>query len=149
MSKLAPLADRETRDWFGRSRLDIAELKDDHAAMECWSNEARSPFHRKLLENLRKNPNGLRIRMPFRRAIQKHDECLPTSVASALAATGTPMDAEAMAAEITFGGTAEWAAAEWLEKRGLAVRFFAVEPEVASRLIKHGISFGGTLGPDA
>jgi len=147
--KLAPLADRETRGWFARSRLDIAELKDDHAAMERWANEVRSPFHRKVLENLRKNPNGLRIRMPFRHAIQKHDECLPTSVASALAAMGTPMDAEAMAAEITFGGTAEWAAAEWLEKRGLAVRYFAVGPEVASRLIKNGIAFVVTLEADA
>jgi cellulose synthase operon protein C len=147
--KLAPLADRETRGWFARSWLDIAEVKDDHAAMERWANEVRSPFHRKLLENFRKNPNGLRIRMPFRRAIQKHDECLPTSVASALAAMGTPMDAEAMAAEITFGGTAEWAAAEWLEKRGLAVRYFAVGPEVASRLIKNRIAFVVTLEADA
>jgi cellulose synthase operon protein C len=149
MSKLAPLADRETRAWFARSRLDIAELKDDHPAMERWANEVRSPFHRKLLENLRRNPQGPRIRMPFRRAIQKHDECLPTSITSALAAMGNPMDAEAMAAEITFGGTAEWAAAEWLEKRGLTVRFFAVEPEVASRLIKNGIAFVVTLEADA
>jgi tetratricopeptide (TPR) repeat protein len=147
--KLAPLADRETRAWFARSRLDIAELKDDHAAMERWADEVRSPFHRKLLENLRKNPQGLRIRMPFRRAIQKYDECLPTSVTSVLAAMGTPMDAEAMAAEITFGGTAEWAAAEWLEKRGVTVRFFAVEPAVATRLIKNGFAFVMTLEADA
>ena len=149
LSKLAPLADRETRGWFARSRLDIAELKDDHAAMERWANEVRSPFHRKVLENLRKNPGGLRTRMQFRRAIQKHDECLPTSVESALAAMGTPVNAEAMAAELTFGGTAEWAAAEWLEKKGLAVRFFAVTPEVASRLIKNGIAFVVTLEADA
>lgn len=148
-SNLAPLTDRETRGWFVRSRLDIAELRDDHVAMERWANEARSPFHRKVLENLRKNLNGLRIRMPFRRAIQKYDECLPTSVASALAAMGTPMDAEAMASEITFGGTAEWAAAEWLEKRGLTVRFLAVEPDVASRLIKNGVAFVVTLEADA
>src|SRR5207249_7142988 len=147
--RIAPLADRETRAWFALGRLDIAELRDDRAAMERWANEVRSPFHRKVLENLHKNPHGLRIRMPFHRAIQKHDECLPTSVASALAAMGTPMDAEAMAAEITFGGTAEWAAAEWLEKRGLAVRFFAVEPDVSSRLIKNGIAFVVTLEADA
>ena len=148
-SKLAPLADRETRAWFALGRLDIAELRDDRAAMERWANEVRSPFHRKVLENLHKNPHGLRIRMPFHRAIQKHDECLPTSVASALAAMGTPVDAEAMAAEITFGGTAEWAAAEWLEKKGLTVRSFPVGPEIASRLIKNGIAFVVTLESDA
>src|SRR5215472_10383995 len=148
-SKLAPLADRETRGWFARSWLDIAELKDDHTEMERWADEVRSPFHRKVLSNLRKNPEGLRIRLPFRRAIQKHDECLPTSVASALAAMGTRIEAEEMAAEITFGGTAEWAAAEWLQERGLEVRFFAVGPEVASRLIKNGIAFVMTLEADA
>lgn len=148
VSNLALLADRETRAWFARGRLDIAELKNDHKAMERWANEARSPFHRKVLENLRKKPNGIRIRMPFRRAIQKHDECLPTSIASTLAAMGAPMDAEAMAAELTFGGTAEWAAAEWLEKRGLAVRFFAVGPEVANHLIHNRIAFVVTLESD-
>jgi len=144
-TRLAPLADRETRMWLARGRLDIAELRDDHPGMERWAKEARAPFHRKVLENLRKNPEGQRIRLPFRRAIQKHDECLPTSVASALAAMGTAIDAEPMAREITFGGTPEWAAAEWLEKRGLAVRFFLVTPETAQRLIKHGIAFVMTL----
>jgi len=146
---LAPLADRETRAWFARARLDIAELRDDHAGMERWARDARSPFHRKLLENLRKNPEGARIRLPFRRAIQKHDECLPTSVASALAAMGTAIDGEAMAAEITFGGTPEWAAADWLEKRGLVVRFFLVTPEIAQRLIRNAIAFVMTLEADA
>ena len=149
LSKLAALADRETRGWFARSWLDIAELKDDHTAMERWADEVRSPFHRKVLENLRKNPHGQRIRMQFPRAIQKHDECLPTSVASALAVMRTPIDADAMAAELTFGGTAEWAAAEWLERRGLAVRFFPVTPAVANHLIKNEIAFVVTLEGDA
>lgn len=146
---LAPLADRETRIWLARGRLDIAELRDDHSDMERWAKEARAPFHRKVLENLRQNPTGQRIRLPFRRAIQKHDECLPTSIASALAAMGTAIDAEAMAREITFGGTPEWAAAEWLEKRGLVVRFFLVTPEMAERLIKHGFAFVMTLEAEA
>ncbi|HSC45912.1 MAG TPA: tetratricopeptide repeat protein [Candidatus Acidoferrum sp.] len=149
LTQLAPLADRETRAWFARMHLDIAELKDDHGAMEKWAEEVRSPFHRKALENLRKNPQGLRVRMPFRRAMQKHDECLPISVASALAAMGTSIDAEEMAAEITFGGTPEWAAAEWLEKRGLTVRFFAVGPEIARQLIRNGFAFVMTLEGDA
>lgn len=149
LTALAPLADREARAWFARIHLDIAELKDDHAAMERWAEEVRSPFHRKALENLRRNPQGVRIRMPFRRAIQRHDECLPTSVASALAAMGMQIDAGDMAAQITFGGTPEWAAAEWLEKRGMVTRFFPVEPETASRLIRNGFAFVMTWEADA
>ena len=142
---LAPLADRNPRRFFSRTRLDIAELSDNHAEMEHWAEEARVPFYRKILANLRNNPEGLRIRLPFRRAIQKHEACLPTSLSSALATLGEHLDPNAMAAEITFGGTAEWAAGEWLEQHGFAVRFFAVTPETATLLIKNGIGFVLTL----
>lgn len=145
---LAPLADRETRSQFARAWLDIAELEDDHEAIKRWAREVRSPFHRKVLANLEKNPDGCRIRLPFRRAIQKHDTCLPTSVASALGAMGVEVDADAMASEITFGGTAEWAAAEWLEKRGLTTRFFPVTTDLAALLIKQGFAFVMTLEAD-
>jgi tetratricopeptide (TPR) repeat protein len=146
---LAPLSDRDSRTLFARINLDVAEMEDDHPAMERWAKEVRSPFHRIVLENLRSNPSGLRIRLPFRRAIQKHEACLPTSIASSLAAMGIPIDPDAMASEITFGGTPEWAAAQWLEKRGLEVRFFVVVPEVAASLIKNGIAFVMTLESDA
>lgn len=148
LGALAPLADRESNDLFARIKLDIAESRDDHSAMRRWAAQIRSPFHRKTLENLQRNPEGLRIRLPYRRAIQKHETCLPTSVASALSAMNLEINADTMAAEITFGGTAEWAAADWLEERGLAVKFFAVIPEVAARLLKNGIPFVVTLEGD-
>src|SRR5207253_5714233 len=108
-----------------------------------WSYEARSPFHRAVMKNLRANPNGLRVRLPFRCGIQKHDACLPTSVASALEAMGTHIDPDVMASEITFGGTPEWAAAEWLENRGFCVRYFPATPDTAARLVKNGIVRSG------
>ena len=148
-ASLAPLADRETRALFARIWLDIAQHADDHEAMERWSDEARSPFHRALSKNLRANPNGLRIRLPFRRGIQKHNACLPTSVASALEAMGAHVDPDVMASEITFGGTPEWAAAAWLENRGFSVRYFPATPDTAARLIKNGIAFTMTLEGDA
>jgi len=146
---LAPLADRDTRSSVARTRLDIAQLADDHAAMEQWADEARSPFHRKVLENIRKHPEGVRIRLPFRNAVQKYNECLPTSLGSAMAAMGTRIDADAMAAEITFGGTQEWAAGEWLQKLGFEVRFFVASPEISVALIKHGFAFVVTLEYDS
>jgi len=145
---LAPLADRETHAAIARVRLDLAELADDHAAIEHWARIVRSPFHRKVVENFGKNPSGLRIRLPFRHAIQKHNECLPTSIGSAMAAMGTPVDANAMAAQLTFGGTPAWAAAEWLEGKGYVVRFFVATPEVTATLIKNGIAFILTLEAD-
>jgi tetratricopeptide (TPR) repeat protein len=145
---LAPLADRNPRRFFSRIRLDIAELADDHSEMERWAEEARIPFYRKILAGLRQNPKGRRIRLPFPRTIQKHEACLPTSLASALATLGEHLDPDVMASEITFGGTAEWAAAAWLEKHGFTVRFFAVTPDTATLLIKNGIGFVMTLEGD-
>jgi len=149
LASLAPLADRETRALVARVWLDIAQQDDDHDATERWSYEARSPFHRAVMKNLRANPNGLRVRLPFRCGIQKHDACLPTSVASALEAMGTHIDPDVMASEITFGGTPEWAAAEWLENRGFCVRYFPATPDTAARLVKNGIAFIMTLEGDA
>ena len=149
LESLAPLADRETHRQFALTRLDIAEMSDDRGGIERWAAEARSPFHRKMLENIRANPQGRRIRLPFRRAIQKHNACLPTSLSSALAVQNVHIDPDTMVADITFGGTWEWAAAEWLEQRGFASRFFAVSPEVAARLIQNGVAFVITLEGDS
>ncbi|HEX5283886.1 MAG TPA: tetratricopeptide repeat protein [Bryocella sp.] len=138
---MAPLADREFRAALARTRLDLAEMSDDHLAMEHWAREARSPFHRKVLANLKANPSGKRIRLPYRRTIQKHVECVPTSISSALSATGVDLSVEELAREVTFGGTAEWAAADWLREKGFHVRFFSATPEVATRLLSTGIGF--------
>jgi tetratricopeptide (TPR) repeat protein len=80
LPSLAPLADRNPRRFFSRIRLDIAELEDDHVEMERWAEEARIPFYRKILANLRQNPKGRRIRLPFPRAIQKYEACFPQAL---------------------------------------------------------------------
>jgi tetratricopeptide (TPR) repeat protein len=144
----APLADRESRSLFARARLDVAQLAGDHEEIERWATEVRSPFYHQVLSNLRKNPTGSRIRLPFRREIQKHLTCLPASLASALAAMEVNVDADSMASEVTYGGTSDWAAAEWLESRGFSVRSFVVTPEIACRLLRNGIAFVLSLEAD-
>ena len=141
LEALAPLADRESRVLIARARLDIAELSDDHAGMERWCDQSRSPFHRQMLANLRRTAQGERLRLPFRRTIQKFETCVPASVAAAMSASGMTISAEEMASEITFGGTPEWAAADWLRARGFHVRSFAVTPGLAATLIRHRIAF--------
>jgi tetratricopeptide (TPR) repeat protein len=138
---MAPLADREFQTSLARTWLDIAELSDDHVAMEQWAQEARSPFHRKVLANLKANPRGKRVRLPYRRTIQKHVECVPTSISSALSATGVNISVEELAREVTFGGTTAWAAADWLREKGFHVRHFSATADVTARLIEAGIGF--------
>ena len=139
---LMPLADREALKSVARTNLDIAELADDYAGIERWAAAARSTFfHRHLLANLARNAEGKRIRLPFRRTIQKHEACVPTSIAAAMSASGMTISADEMAADLTFGGTQEWAAADWLRARGYHVRFFSVTPQVAADLIRNQIAF--------
>ena len=145
---LSPLADRELRADLARIHLDIATLADDHAAVEVWAERARSPFHRQLLANLKSNPKGRRIRLPYRRVLQKHSECVPTSVSSALSASNIDISIADFAAEVTYGGTAEWAAADWLRTKDLHVRFFTATAETSWRLLEVGIGFMVTWPDD-
>jgi tetratricopeptide (TPR) repeat protein len=138
---LAPLADREALSQFAAARLDIAALSDDHDGIRMWAERVRSPFHAQFMENLRNNLQGRRFLLPFRRVLQKRDTCLPASMAAVLSAFGIHVDFDTIAAEITYEGTTIWAAAEWLERRGFVARFFAVDPETASVLIRNGIPF--------
>ena len=138
---LMPLADRESLKFVASANLDIAGLSDDYAGLEHWSAEIRSNFHRHLLANLKKNATGTRIRLPFRRTIQKYQTCVPSSLAAAMSANGIAISAQEMASDITFGGTHEWAAADWLRSRGYCVRFFSATPRLATDLIRHRIAF--------
>jgi len=61
---LAPLADRDTRRLFAHIHLDIASLRSDHQEMERWAERLRFPYYRTILQNLRKNSGGRRIRLP-------------------------------------------------------------------------------------
>jgi len=138
---LMPLADRETLKHVARTNLDIAGLADDRPAIERWAVEARSPYHRQLLASLARNAAGERVRLSFRRTIQKYDSCVPSSLAAAMSAGDMHISANEMAADLTFGGTPEWAAADWLRGRGYHVRFFSASPDVATRLIRNRIAF--------
>lgn len=145
LADLVPRPDRETRELIARARLDIADLSGDRTALERWAGETGSPFHRAVLKNLRRNPSGRRLLLPFRRVSQKHDTCLPSSMAAVLHALGMDLNEDAIAGEITFGGTTAWDATDWLEKRGLAVRHFRVTPGIARELALAGVPFVLTL----
>lgn len=145
---LAPLADRETRVAIARMKADLAALNGDHEEMANWASQAKAPFYRKVIENLRQNPGGERIRLHHRKVKQGHMECLPASVSSALSAFGYELDAREMASDVTFGGTQHWRAIEWLEKRGLAVRMFCASPAIAAAMVRKGFSFVLSLETD-
>ncbi len=141
LPRLTPLPDAETQQSIARAGLDVAELAGDCEEVDRWNRQLKSPYFRTVLNNTRRNPNGRRIRLAYRPVAQKHDTCLPSSLSVALGALKVELDTDAAAAELTYGGTSIWQIAEWLEKRGLAVRHFRVSPESAWRLLERGIPF--------
>lgn len=145
LPSLAPLADREAKSDFARIHLDIATLCDDRNDIERWAREVKSSFHRTVLDNMKRAPRRARVRLAHRRPIQKHQACLPTSIASVLSVFGANWNPDHIAEQITFDGTPEWAAGEWLEANGYVVRFFTVTPALATKLIGNGIPFVLTL----
>ena len=137
----APLADRNTRAQFIHSQFDIASLMDDHQTMKALADQIHSPYHRWVHQHLRRQTGGQRIRLRHLHLHQKHETCLPTSIASALLSQDIVLNPDSMASEVTLGGTPNWAAAEWLEKRGFTVRLFTVTEDAARKLIHAGIAF--------
>ncbi|MCE5279562.1 MAG: tetratricopeptide repeat protein [Planctomycetaceae bacterium] len=140
-TRLTPLADRQTKAQLAYMRADVAMTTGDRGRLSRYSQQARHPFYRLAHENLQKNPDGRLILLPYRPLLQKHNTCLPTSIAAAAGVFARQVDQDALAEALTYGGTAIWRAVDWLKANGWATRAFAVTPERASALIRAGIPF--------
>jgi tetratricopeptide (TPR) repeat protein len=103
--------------------------------------EVRSPYFRAVLDNLREHGKAPQLVLEHRPVLQKHATCLPASVATVLGAFAIQLDEDAMAAALTYDGTAIWRAASWLEGQGFATRTFVAKPELARALIGNGVPF--------
>ncbi len=141
LPELTPLADRETRAMIAYSGADIAMLLGDRTALGEHARHARHPFYRQVLAKLETNPDGRRIVLPYRPARQKHNTCVPTSVAAAAAVFGRTIDDDALAEAVTYGGTPTWRAMDWLAEQGFVTRAFRVTAELSRTLIRSGVPF--------
>jgi len=141
MEHLMPLQDRETQRLLAYHQMDLALLKNDRSALEQYSSQVQSRFFKRVRENLQKTPEGKQILLPCKPVHQKHNTCLPSSIATVVSAFGVELDDDALARELTYDGTATWRAVNWLEQHQMACRTFVVTPELAEKLITAGIPF--------
>lgn len=149
LAPLSPLADRTTLRESARLQLDAAEQCGDREAVKAHAAAIGQPFYRQVLRNMEANPAGARTLLAHHPLVQKHATCLPTSIAACMAQFGLSVDDDALAQQLTYGGTPMWAAADWLTQQGFAVRHFRVTKDVAVRLVRHGIPFILSLQEDA
>ncbi|MCK6552552.1 C39 family peptidase, partial [Myxococcota bacterium] len=141
LSALAPLAGRGTRRQIDHVRLKLAELVGDRAAVRALAERVGGPFYRRAVKNLDASPAGARFLVHHRFNRQRHNTCLPASLASCLGAFGIDVDQDELARRLTFEGTAWWRAVEWAKGAGLVARSFIATPDTSAKLLEAGVPF--------
>ncbi len=134
----APLADSAARQRIEILRLDLATQRGDIPATLAAAESLRSPWHRRLAENLRNHPPAPVLRVPHSPVWQTRNTCLPCS----LATLHPQVDASRLSADLTYDGTAIPACSAWLrEHAGLELLPFIVRRETALALLHAGHGF--------
>ncbi|MDC1143163.1 C39 family peptidase, partial [Planctomycetota bacterium] len=141
LEELFPLADRHTLRAANHTRLLIAFQARDWDQLRKLQPAADSPFFNKLTKNLAESPNGRRKLIPHKPIRQRHNTCLPASLAIVAGASGVEIDQDTVAAAISFEGTVHWRARDFGHENGLVVRSFRFDVATAKALIDRGIGF--------
>ena len=141
LGDLAPLADREIRAEIAHLQMHAAMIVGDRELIGRHAADVRAGFLRTFCANLDANPDGRQMVLPYRPVFQKHMTCMPSSIAAAAGVFGVTLDEDALAAELTYGGTAAWRVLDWLRANGFAAKVFIVTPSLCASLIESGLPF--------
>ncbi|MBX3464131.1 MAG: hypothetical protein KF830_13235 [Planctomycetes bacterium] len=82
------------------------------------------------------------LQVPFVR--QDHMTCSPATMSALLRTFGVHVEQREIAAQITYDGTASHDELAWARERGLEIRFFQFDAEVARTLLDLGLPFAVT-----
>lgn len=140
---LAPLGGRALRDWLDGVERNMALLTRDRTRLTAPlpPSEAKG-FWAAIAEQVAAAGDAPVCRMiSHRPARQRHNTCLPASLAAVTHASEKPVDEDELERELSFGGTNVWRSAEWLGKRGYAVGFGRYRPATARALLDAGVPF--------
>ena len=138
---LAPLADRETNAEIAHLRMHAAMILGDRELMSRHAADVRAGFLRAVCANLEAHPGGRQFVLPYRPVFQKHMTCMPSSIAAAAGVFGVALDEDALAAELTYGGTPTWRMLDWLRAHGFAATVFLATGPLCASLIEAGLPF--------
>ncbi len=135
-----PLADRLTKQQIEMIRLELAMFEHDIEQMQSSTLALKSPYFKTIRENLQQHPNGKMYMGAFDLVWQKHNTCLPASIATVVPST-QPLDADELADALTYGGTVPWQALDWLKEQRFVVKPFIFTAELAKQLFQKGLGF--------
>lgn len=141
LAGLFPLADRFQKLSETRLRLLLAYSGGDRETVQRLAPQVDIPFYRAVAENLARNPNGARVLLPHNPVRQRHNTCLPASLAAISSSTGPELDQDAVSAAISHEGTSWWRARDYLRQQGFTARCFTFTGAAARALIDGGAPF--------
>ncbi len=150
-SSLLPNTDGSLDEGFSIAAYELA-LKENDITAACEALEqVKSPFFKKLRENLIESgdmDNQVVLDVPFVR--QHHMTCAPATLTAICKYWGTQVDHLGIVEEICYDGTPNHAERRWAIGQGWKVKEFKLEPDTAFALIDKGIPFTlSTVAPQS
>jgi tetratricopeptide (TPR) repeat protein len=127
-------------------RADSAYKLGDAAQAVAYAHQVDTEHYRgfaarlreRALESARREPEERKVLdVPWVR--QKHMTCAPATLASIARFWSYPVDHDALAREICYGGTFHHGERTWAEQRGFVVREFSLTLDVTRSLIDRGV----------
>ncbi len=139
---LAPLMDKQLRDWLMGTQSDAAYFCGDVCAAAELAAKSKNRFYQKIAAKLKAaDGSASRVMLPVGFVRQHHLTCGPAVVASLGRFWNKPIDHLALAHEICYDGTPDRALRQWAGDHGWLVREFRVTWETSRQLIDRGIPF--------
>lgn len=144
LDALTPLSSRDTRNNTAGIQAIAAFWAHDRHGFGRHAAQVSTPFFRQIVRNLSTTEAAgagfARVVLPFRPVAQKHNTCVPASIACIAGGLGIEVDQDDIACSVTYGGTATWRIVDWLETHGFAVRLLTLTAELAETLVKDGLA---------
>lgn len=135
---LGPLAGPRSQRHIQMLRLDLATLRNDKSEALAAAETLKSPWHRRLAERLRETGDSAPVVAPHQPVWQRRNTCLPCSVAT----LRPEVDADALAADLTYDGTSVVECMDWLrDTHNLVSIPFRVTRARAATLLEAGHGF--------
>lgn len=141
--RLAPMADRNVREWILSIRFYIEYHRGNYQQAQEYARQGRDAFLKECAERLSDERRLARktVELPVGFVRQHHVTCGPATLAAISRYWQMPVDHLQIAQQICYDGTTNYHERWWAENNGWYAREFTVTEEAAEALLERGVPF--------